>query len=273
MIVGPAELALLIAAVFLVGTPHGALDARVARDRLRPLLGPLWALPFVGGYLALAGLTLALWFAVPAAALTLFLLLAAIHFGEHDSPSGRWLPVLVRGSLPPIVAAASHPEAITSIFLLLTDEGGATLAAMAGGPLLFLWLAGAAITMAGEGRRLELVGLAALFAVAPPLVAFSLYFALVHTPRALAASRRPGERWGDLLSAALPWSLAAVALALPLWAWFAPQVGNGPALVRTIFWWLSAMTVPHMALHFMERRNSSTAGGRSWRGLPSQVGA
>jgi Brp/Blh family beta-carotene 15,15'-monooxygenase len=248
---GPAELALLAAAVFLVGTPHGALDARIARERLAPRFGPFWAYPFGAAYLALAGLTLTLWLIAPAIALALFLLLSAIHFGHHDSPSGHWLPVLVRGLLPPVIAAAAHPPEITAIFDLLAGQGGAAIATIAGGPLLLLWLAGAALTLAMEGRRVELLALAALFAIAPPLAAFSLYFALVHTPRALAASRRPGERWRDLLSDALPWSLAAVALAGMLWAWFVPQLGEGPALVRTIFWWLSALTVPHMLLHVL----------------------
>jgi Brp/Blh family beta-carotene 15,15'-monooxygenase len=248
---GPAELALLAAAVFLIGTPHGALDARVARDWLRPSLGDRWAVPFVAGYLALAGATLALWLAAPAVALGLFLLLAAVHFGQHDSLSGRWLPVLVRGTLPPVIAAAAHPAAIISIFTLLGGSGGASLAAFAGGPLLLLWIAGAAVTLLTEGRRSELVALAALFLFAPPLIAFSLYFALVHTPRAMSASRRPGERWPELLRAALPWSLAAVALAVLLWTFLLPQLGTGPALVRTVFWWLSALTVPHLALHLL----------------------
>jgi Brp/Blh family beta-carotene 15,15'-monooxygenase len=262
VIAAPGELALLGAAVFVVGTPHGALDARLARDWLRPILGKRWAVPFVAAYLALAVLTLGLWLVAPALALPLFLLLAAVHFGHHDSTSGRWLPVVVRGGLPPVVASAVQPDAIAAIFTLLAGAGGAELAAFAGGPLLILWLAGAAITLATEGRRAELIALAALFAAAPPLVAFSLYFALVHTPRALAASRRPGERWRDLFAAALPWSLAAVALAVPLWAWFAPYLGEGPAFVRTTFWWLSALTVPHMVLHLCEKAHSD-AGSHS----------
>jgi Brp/Blh family beta-carotene 15,15'-monooxygenase len=245
---GTPELALLAVAVF-VGTPHGALDARVARAWLRPTLGAQWAVPFIAGYLGLAGLMLALWVAVPVLALALFLLLAAVHFGHHDSPGGKVGSVMVRGSLPPVLAAASHPGTMADLFVLIAGEEGRLLAALAGGPLLLLWLAGAAITLVTEGRRSELLALAALFLLAPPLVAFSLYFALVHTPRALSASRRPGERLRDLLRAALPWSLAALVLAALLWAWLAPQLGPGPAFIRTAFWWLSALTVPHMALH------------------------
>jgi Brp/Blh family beta-carotene 15,15'-monooxygenase len=270
------QLFLLTLAVFLLGTPHGALDAREARDWLRPRLGNGWALRFVAGYLALAGLTLGLWLLEPVAALAAFLALAAVHFGEHDSRSGAWLPVLVRGALPPVVAAAAHPGEIAAIFALLAGGEGPVLAALLGGPLLVLWLAGAAAVLVLEPAtpaRAELLLLAALFALAPPLVAFACYFGLLHSPRALLASRRPGERWPALLRDALPWSLAAVCLAVPLWATFLPRLGSGDALVRTIFWWLSALTVPHMALHLMIRRRHPTAAARSWRGSPSPAGA
>jgi Brp/Blh family beta-carotene 15,15'-monooxygenase len=263
VIAGSAELTLLAVAVFLVGTPHGALDARLASEWLQPRLGRLWALPFVGGYLALTGVTLALWLTAPGAALALFLLLAAIHFGQHDPPSHRLLPVLVRGSLPSVVAAAAHPEAIKSIFTLLAGRSGEPIAALLGGPMLLLWLAGAALTLLIETRKVELLLLSMLFALAPPLVAFAAYYALIHTPRALATSRRQGERWGDLLAVALPWSLAAVALALLLWMWLAIDLEEGPALVRTIFWWLSALTVPHMLLHLLTDIRSAVGSCKS----------
>lgn len=270
------QLILLGLAVFLLGTPHGALDAREAREWLRPKLGSGWLLPFVAGYLALAGLTLGLWLVEPVAALAAFLALAALHFGEHDSPSRRWLPVLVRGSLPPVVAAAAHPQEIAAVFATLAGAESAGLAALLGGPLFALWLVGAAAVLLLEPEplaRAELLLLAALFALSPPLVAFAAYFGLLHSPRAFLASRRPGERWPALLRDALPWSLAAVCLALPLWVFFAPQLGGGEALVRTIFWWLSALTVPHMALHLMLRRRRPTAAGQSWQGSPSPAGA
>jgi Brp/Blh family beta-carotene 15,15'-monooxygenase len=271
-----AELVLLGLAVFVLGTPHGALDGRLARDWLRPTLGERWFLSFIAAYLALAGLTLALWLTAPVLALAAFLALAALHFGEHDAPSARALAVSVRGALPPVIAAAAHPGEITAIFATLAGEGSAPLAALLGGPIFWLWVGGAGTVLLLEPApraRAELLGLAALFALAPPLVAFSLYFGLVHSPRALLASRRPGERWSAMARDAFPWSLAAVLLALPLWAMFAPRVGEGEALVRTIFWWLSALTVPHMALHLMTGRRHSTAAERSWPGSRSPAAA
>jgi Brp/Blh family beta-carotene 15,15'-monooxygenase len=274
VIAAPGELALLAVAVFLVGTPHGALDARLAREFLPPLFGRHWLKSFICAYLVLAGSVLALWFAAPVAAIGLFLLLSVVHFGEHDSPSGRWPHVVTRGALPPVLAAAFHPDATATIFELLAGPGGGTLAGLLGGPVLIIWLAGAALTLVEEKKqKAELVLLAALFAIAPPLIAFSLYFALIHTPRALAGSRRPGERWRDLLRAAMPWSLAALALAFALWAWFAPQVGEAPAFLRTTFWWLSALTVPHMLLHLIAHKQSVARADNIARArLPAKTG-
>lgn len=269
----PAELALLAAAVFLLGMPHGALDAREARGLLKPSYGRRWIGPFLLSYLGLAGATLLLWLVAPFAALILFLTLSTLHFGSHDSQSGHALPILVRGSLPAVLASAAHPAETAAIFSLLTgDDSGASIQAWLAWPSLAMWLAGAAATLLIEpraGARLELAGIALLFAFAPPLVAFAIYFGLIHSPRALGDTRRPGERWRDLFRAALPWSAAAVLLAVPLWLLAAPTLGSGPALVRTIFWWLSALTVPHMALHLLLRRSSSTAAERSSPGWPS----
>jgi len=39
-----------------------------------------------------------------------------------------------------------------------------------------------------------------------------------------------------------------------------------PAAVRTVFWWLGALTVPHMGLALLFKQTSPTASGRSGQG-------
>jgi Brp/Blh family beta-carotene 15,15'-monooxygenase len=265
-----AQLPVLAVAVFLLGTPHGALDHRLARGLIEPRLGSAWLPAFVVAYLAAAGAMVAAWLIVPAVALALFLALAVLHFGEHDSPSGRTVPLLVRGALPILVPAAAHRAELQQIFGWLGGEGGAALVAWLAGPALLAWLCGAVVTLAVEARwqsRVELVGLAALFVVAPPLIGFSLYFALVHSPRALSSSLQPGERVGDLLRSGLPFSVGAVALAAVGYLALRDTLAFEPALVRTVFWWLAALTVPHMGLALLASRNSPTRGGSSWQGF------
>ena len=262
-----AQLPWLAAAVFLVGTPHGALDGRLARPLLEPVLQRHWLPIFLLLYLTAAIAALGLWLVAPAFALTAFLLLAAIHFGSHDSPSRRSLAIAARGALPPVVAAAAHPQALATIFGWLAGEDGAALVPWLAGPGLILWLCAAAATLAVEAAwraRAEFILLTAMFAIVPPLLAFAAYFALVHTPRALAASKRAGERWTELLLAALPFTLAALGFAAVGYALLRTELAVEPAVVRTTFWWLSALTVPHMLLGALSaRRFSPAATGRA----------
>lgn len=245
------QLPWLALAVFVVGTPHGALDGRLGRTLLRPRIGDWWLPAFLLAYLACAGAALTLWLASPALALGTFLVLAAIHFGSHDSPSRHPLAIAARGFLPPVIAAAAHPGELGTIFGWLAGSGGAGLMPWLAGPGLMLWLGAATVTLAleqGWRARAELLVLTALFAFAPPLMAFAAYFALVHTPRAMAGSRRAGERWASLLASALPFTLGALLLAAAGYALARTTLAPEPAFVRTVFWWLGALTVPHMLL-------------------------
>lgn len=266
-----AQLPWVAAAVFLVGTPHGALDHRLGRHLLARTYGRWWGAVFVLLYLAVAGAALGFWLTAPALALTLFLGIAAMHFGEHDSGSGHPLAIGVRGLAGPAVAAAAHPNEMRTIFEWIAGEGGAGLVPWLAGPGLLLWLCGAAAVLVLEprsGERMELVVVTALFAFAPPLVAFAAYFALLHTPRALKHSKLPGERWSALLRSAAPLSGAAVLLAIVGFLLLREQLAVEPAMVRTTFWWLGVLTVPHMGLALLVRRTSPIAAARSnpsWR--------
>lgn len=187
------QLPVLAVAMFLLGTPHGALDHRSARAMMEPRFGPAWLAIFDVAYLTAAGAMVVAWLSLPGFALALFQALAVVHFGEHDRRSGRMVPLLVRGALPMVVPAAAHRPELQQIFGWIGGEGGAALVGWLGGPLLLAWLCGAVLTLLLEPRwsaQLELVGGAALFMVAPPLIAFSFYFALVHSPRAQRPSLR-----------------------------------------------------------------------------------
>jgi Brp/Blh family beta-carotene 15,15'-monooxygenase len=255
-----AQLPLLGIAVFVAGTPHGALDHRVARGLLEPALGRGWLGAFLLLYLAAAGAMLLCWLAAPSAALVGFLILATVHFGSHDSPSGAPLAVAARGAIPPVVAAAVHREELTTIFGWLAGDQGAALVPWLAGPGLALWLCAAVATLALERRtasRLELIGVTALFLFLPPLLAFAAYCALLHSPRALWSSLLPGETLAQLLKAALPFSFAAVALAALGYGLLRQELAADAAFVRTVFWWLAALTVPHMGLHLLSSRRAA----------------
>lgn len=246
--------ALLLALAVMVGLPHGAADLDAGRSAFRSC-GRAWWQPFLLVYLGLVGLTLAAWAIAPFATLGAFLLLAAYHFGEQDaagSPVADWLAALAHGGAVIVVPTIAHPQAVEQIFAVLVGADAPTLTRLIAEPIAAAWLAIVAAqawrnTRNGSWRAsVDLVLVTMLFAAAPPLVAFALYFAFLHTPRALMDQYQRGRRPvrpGPMAG------LTALACLLGLAIFLAGHTLTIEAgVVRTSFLLLSALTVPHMAL-------------------------
>lgn len=271
----------LVAAGLLAGMPHGAVDHRVAAR----LTG--WPTPVVGlAYAGAAALTWVLLVEVGAVVLLPVLALSLLHFalGELEvvRETTTWRPSRV--------AAAAFGLAGTGALVLPLARAGAQLSGVASavspalGPLLAaptsrvalaaLWVvaatvAGTSAVRAGQrGVLVDLVLVGALGLLAPPLVAFAVWFggwhALRHSARlltvdqpaaGLVAAGRPREAVRALARAALWPSLAAVLvlaglLALTLTAADPVAAVGGTLLV------LLALTVPHMVVVlWLDRRH------------------
>ena len=169
------------------------------------------------GYLILVSAMLLAWWAFPLLALSIFLFLSVLHFGDQDASAKapfRCLRILVHGGVPIVVSAASHPDAIERLLAALVPGQANVVATVLGGPLLMLWAAAGAVTIVAYAARghaddvaaaADLILVALLFAVAPPLIAFSLYFAAIHAPRAFAAAiPAGGMQAGEIVVARRP---------------------------------------------------------------------
>lgn len=253
-----------LAAGVAAGLPHGALDVPAAAARLRGRFGRGWPLPFLGFYLGLATLVLAAWTAEPRIALGLFLCVSALHFGLGDAEGrGALRPVAAaaHGGTPLVVPALAHPEQVAAIFEQLAPGGG-SLAALLAGPAAVAWTGAIAVLIVGgrpwahtaaRGPLIELAAVIAVFALLPPLLAFALYFGLLHAPRAslaeaAAAGGPPGRALRRLAHAAVPASLVALAGAAAAFLLLRGPLGAPSAALSVIFVGLAALTVPHMAL-------------------------
>ena len=115
------QLTILALAVIVFGLPHGALDLALVRGAAR---GSWRALACaIGVYLVVAAAVLAIWIAIPVAALIAFLVIAVIHFGLGDTEDlhgpQRVLEVVARGGLAGIAPLFFHPETTRDLFALL----------------------------------------------------------------------------------------------------------------------------------------------------------
>lgn len=282
-----AQLVIATLVVAVVGIPHGALDL-VHMQALARRLGRaevLWGALLV--YLSIGAAVILAWMAAPTFMLAAFLAATILHWGVEDS-GPRFLAgpayvaeVLLRGGMPILLPCAAFPADTAWAFsqlipaqsaVVLTQAVGAAWPAL---PLIAPILIGldAARGSAFLRRRLptllELGMVGALFSVAPPLLAFSVYFGLLHSGRFLARysvqrwpAGRPGrlraliaDAWSMTMST---WILAAVAYA----CFPAGQMG-AQVTMQILFIGLAALTFPHATLMMGLRLFESSHGGRS----------
>ncbi len=252
----------LVILVAVVGMPHGGLDHRVGRALFRPTLGPRWPLAFAAGYLGAMAVVLAGWILAPLPTLAGFVLLSAAHFGAADDEPG--LPgglarTLLQGGAVVWVPALFQPAEFTRLLTWVVPGDRWPE------PILFdpavrfgLWVAlalligsAAALPARAAGRTL---GFVALFALAPPLVGFAVYFCGWHSTVELARLARradpddPPAGLRRVIGSAAPLSALAVLLAAAGWAVAAADGPLAAGLVRTAFVGLSVVAVPHLLL-------------------------
>lgn len=264
-----AQLTILALAVAIFGLPHGALDLALVQGASS---GSVTAL--VGAavlYLIASGFVLIAWLSAPVAALFVFLAIAVIHFGLGDTEDlhgpQRAVEIVARGGFAAIAPLVFHPQITRELFALLVRPAFATrldaALAVLTTPATWSWIACLLVALLWRAIQrdpgwmaaiAELFLTTAIFAVFHPLAAFLLYFCFVHSVRHIAdlgAARFPdsaprARRW--LMLESLPFTIATVFLGAIAWFALARSVTFDEAMMRTIFWGLSAVTVPHMIL-------------------------
>lgn len=247
----------LLVVAGLLGLPHGAVD-HLALGWAAGRTGPARAGVLVAyAAAALAAATGAV--LVPLPAVLALLALSAAHFAEGEAAfdrlrggAGLRLPAAALGVAVVVLPIELHPS-VTQALLVELDPGlPAALSSLR--PVLLaatamLVVAGLVTALRGLQRRaaaeLALVVLACL--VAPPLVAFPLWFAGWHGPRhlvRLAALEPAGdgrERGRRLVTGAAGPTAVAVAGLVVL----VVVLGALPGAVLVV---LLALTVPHAAV-------------------------
>jgi len=274
---GAVQAVALIACVALLGVPHGALDHLAARPYLQPLFKRAWLPVFLTVYLSAALLVAVSWRFASVGTLVTFLVLSVYHFGDGDVVPARYasaiervVQILWRGLAVIALPIIRHSNETARIFVILlpdvSPEEVERLVATArtvGAPLLVaLGLAALFVALRPappQLRRLRLwdafegYAIAALFWVAPPLLAFLIYFCGWHSPRhALHLASDLGE--GNIRKGAvaflwnsLPLTAATLILAVLAYGHLrGAHVSVEAGLLRLTFYGLSALTLPHM---------------------------
>lgn len=269
----PMELQVSLALIALmVGIPHGAVDHLVTVPKIFGLKMAL----FLGAYLAVVALAVLFLLNQNILGFQLVVLMSAIHFGvgdaafisEIDKRAGRtnkWPKLafaFVSGFTPVVIPLVNSQstQALTRVKPTLVDWVGNL------GPGIFMTMLALALTgivLMGLSKRwpelLDLALLLTLALVAPPLVAFALYFGLWHALRhtgrltlELEISKKRHEM-GQSTRALFDAFLAGIpALVVTLVGTLILGLSRGFVFNQEYLWYLLvvvwALTVPHMIL-------------------------
>lgn len=248
---------MLAIAVAIAGLPHGALDPWVSHRAglWRTRLG---FAAFHLAYLALAALVLVVWQWAPGISLAAFLAISAWHFaGDWRDHLPAWARALAGAALLAL-PAWRWPSEVTSAFVLLSGTEGAAIASVLAemAPWLALGIVGAALMALRRSTTaaIELVAVASLALLLPPLVYFIVYFCALHSLRHLrlatiGAAPDARRRMAGVAFLYTALTLLAAAIAWP-WLREAGAQAGTPAwsgdLLRLVFIGLAALTLPHM---------------------------
>jgi len=252
-----------IAAILLVGVPHGGFDGAIARHIGWPKGLMPW-LSFHLAYIALAALVLMLWWFMPLFSLAVFLGLSALHFGASDIADigNDWLPWAAHGGLVCLAIPHFQTTLVTPIFALLigTDNAAALLNGISAlfAPwlvIVFSYWIYAWFKSRYRKSALNLLLLIVLAYLLPPLVSFSLYFCLWHSRghiRRLWQGLHEADRQHTAREAILYTVAAWSSLAI---GFYYLQDNATESLTKITFIGLAALTLPHMLL--VDYANSS----------------
>jgi Brp/Blh family beta-carotene 15,15'-monooxygenase len=248
------QVALLTGAVVILGLPHGALDPWIAK-RAGLYRRAVGLAGFNLAYLALASLVVVVWWLSPGPTLGFFLLLSAWHFSDDWQQRMPAWQRLVAATALLGMPAFFNPEGVAEIFVILSGTGAVVVAdilKVVGGAAL----GGLALVMAMAYRQnqrsvlIELGVLLVLAATVPPLIYFTVYFCLLHSPRHLRSTfqqAQPEERTRVVVGASV-YTIAAVALGAIVASIALPTDQVAHMHTQVVFIGLAALTVPHMAL-------------------------
>lgn len=263
------QLIVLATSIVIFGLPHGALDLTLIRGSS----SGAWHVLALSIFVYLLGLATVIcaWLHVPILMLTSFLMLAVAHFGFGDTGEitglQRALEIIVRGGSTIVIPLFFQTATTLELFTILVGPESTTAMHAASQAIMpsagWIWSLCliASISWRVSTRRpgwllaiLELILIAAVFAMLQPLIAFLLYFNLIHSVRHLAdlgAARFPKSghcAWRWLLSESLPLTVATLILATIAFYLFRHSINFNENITRVIFWGLSALTIPHMVL-------------------------
>ena len=245
----PTMLLGALSLVVILGVPHGSLDVLFARQTYQ--LGHIkkW-IKFLSLYMASCLLIIALWILMPGLFFVAFLILSAIHFSDDINLPGHQLLKLSYGFAIISLPALMNGNELTNLYGMIVDAEFALQIVLIS-KYVSLFLLPALLILFYRNKvnfrsQLEITSISILFLLATPILAFTIYFCLMHSARHLVRSRffLDGFQRQQFIYALILPTIAVIMMGFGIWHFkLTPSFERD--LIQIIFVGLAALTVPH----------------------------
>ena len=247
------ELVTIAMLILVLGVPHGALDIIFA-DKLYRVRGYGGWLLFTLAYFLPGILVGLIWYMTPTLFLASFLAISIAHFSGDLSPGTPPLTRLLYGGAIIVLPTLLHSAELGQLFSLLVGPESARAVLWWLHVLQWPWLFGL-VGMALQRLRTERLAGAEIAAVgilavlAPPLIAFTVFFCFMHSARHILRTLNYFAQTSPykILAAAFTPMLLTFALAGVAWFGLA-HISLDARVLQIVFVGLAALTVPHMGI-------------------------
>jgi Brp/Blh family beta-carotene 15,15'-monooxygenase len=245
----PTMLLGALSLVVILGVPHGSLDVLFARQTYQLAHMTKW-IKFLSLYMASCLLIIALWMLAPGFFFVAFLILSAIHFSDDINLPGHQLLKLSYGFAIISLPSLMNGNELTNLYGMIVDaELAQHIVLISKYVSLFLLPALLLlfyINKVNFRSQLEITSISILFLLATPILAFTVYFCLMHSARHLVRSRffLDGFQRQQFIYALILPTIAVIIMGFGIWHFkLTPSFERD--LIQIIFVGLAALTVPH----------------------------
>jgi Brp/Blh family beta-carotene 15,15'-monooxygenase len=245
----PVLLLISLGAIVLLGVPHGSLDVLFALRAYELNSLTAWAI-FLMAYLLVAMGIILLWLLLPVWFFIGFLIFSALHFSDDLNTPNYFLIKLSYGAAVICLPSIVHGEALVGLYAIFVDASVAqrivTISQWLTYPILLLMGIMLFNQQINIREKLDAYAVLAIMTLLPPILAFAVYFCLMHSARHLIRSH---AFFGKLnahvftMALVLP-TLAAIIMACGVW-FFTKTLKFELDLIRIVFIGLAALTFPH----------------------------
>lgn len=267
-----ASIWVLIASVFIIGIPHGAIDHIIAAELYELNQTLKGHLLFYSSYLLIMIVVGALWIFYPVAGMIFFLVISIYHFGQadmedflkpkefgnrifHINRGGMIIGLIVfsdPGTTYPIMADAMRISR-DSFSTFMPDANTALLVVLSVYILVSLFAIGFRRITNLQSYLTDSAMLAACLILTGPLVGFAIYFAFWHSAGHINEMRQFFASKGKTLTVkkfylkSLPFTVVSIA-GLALLVFVNSQLNMENQFLSLMFILISVLTLPHMLI-------------------------